>query len=190
MEAVIINGLKFILYIFNYEYKDFANILGIDNSNITLWTSGKRPIPKKWLRRLEEIFPNIPVEYFQKELNEIEMLEVRRINFFMYNENDPIANYAFEKEKQVLLRLEEHGKELFDGSKAIYEVTEDEDLATHWIAYENMKFFHNEQDSITANKIYRLYIDKFSEEIVLFDNHNRQALPFLFTKGDFIIVEK
>lgn len=42
-----------------------------------LWIKGKQSIPIKYLPKLEELF-GIDKEYFSKELNEIERLEIQK----------------------------------------------------------------------------------------------------------------
>ena len=71
-------GLDYILKLYNITEQKFADKLGIKKQNINYWVTGKRNIPKKYLPKLVEIF-NIPEKYFQKELTDIEELEVHKI---------------------------------------------------------------------------------------------------------------
>ncbi|MGL5718791.1 helix-turn-helix domain-containing protein [Cetobacterium sp.] len=71
------NGLNFILNLYDMQYIQLAEILGINKQNITMWVKGKQKIPKKYLPTLEEIF-NIDRAYFAKELSEIEKLEIQK----------------------------------------------------------------------------------------------------------------
>lgn len=71
------NGLNFILNLYDMQYIKLANILGINKQNITMWVKGKQKIPKKYLSTLEEIF-NVDKEYFTKELTEIDKLEIQK----------------------------------------------------------------------------------------------------------------
>jgi len=59
------------------QHIDLAERLGIRKQNINLWIKGRQNIPKKYLPILEEIF-GIKQEYFIKELNEIERLEIQK----------------------------------------------------------------------------------------------------------------
>jgi transcriptional regulator with XRE-family HTH domain len=59
------------------QHIELAEKLGIKKQNINLWIKGKQRIPKKYLPVLEEIF-GIKQEYFMKELNEIEKLEIQK----------------------------------------------------------------------------------------------------------------
>lgn len=62
------NGLEYVLKLFEITQQELAEKLGIKQQNIDLWIRDKsRKIPKKHLPKLVEIF-NIPEEYFQKEL--------------------------------------------------------------------------------------------------------------------------
>lgn len=71
------NGLNFILNLYDMQYIKLAEMLGINKQNITMWVKGKQKVPKKYLSTLEEIF-NIDKEYFSKELTEIEKLEIQK----------------------------------------------------------------------------------------------------------------
>ncbi len=71
------NGLNFILNLYDMQYIKLAEILGINKQNITMWVKGKQKVPKKYLHILEEIF-NIDKEYFSKELTEIDKLEIQK----------------------------------------------------------------------------------------------------------------
>lgn len=71
------NGLNFILNLYDMQYIKLAEILGINKQNITMWVKGKQKVPKKYLPILEEIF-KIDKEYFSKELTEIDKLEIQK----------------------------------------------------------------------------------------------------------------
>ncbi|MFD4852267.1 helix-turn-helix domain-containing protein [Bacillus mycoides] len=71
------NGLEYILGLYNMQHIELAEKLGIRKQNINLWIKGKQNIPKKYLPVLEELF-GLPSEYFIKELNEIEKLEIQK----------------------------------------------------------------------------------------------------------------
>ena len=70
-------GLEYILSLYNMQHIDLAERLGIRKQNINLWIKGRQNIPKKYLPILEELF-GIKKEYFTKELNEIERLEIQK----------------------------------------------------------------------------------------------------------------
>ncbi|WP_297429886.1 hypothetical protein [Clostridium sp.] len=70
-------GLEYILGLFNMQHIDLAEKLGIKKQNINLWIKRKQNIPKKYLPVLEDIF-GIKQEYFVKELDEIEKLEIQK----------------------------------------------------------------------------------------------------------------
>jgi plasmid maintenance system antidote protein VapI len=70
-------GLEYILGFYNMQHIELAKELGLKKQNINLWIKGKQGIPKKYLPRLEKIF-GISREYFSKELNEIEKLEIQK----------------------------------------------------------------------------------------------------------------
>lgn len=70
-------GLEYILGLYNMQHIELAEKLGIKKQNINLWIKRKQSIPKKYLPILEELF-GIKQEYFTKELNEIEKLEIQK----------------------------------------------------------------------------------------------------------------
>lgn len=70
-------GLEYILGIYNMQHIELAEKLGIKKQNINLWIKKKQNIPKKYLPVLEELF-GLKQEYFQKELNELEKLEIQK----------------------------------------------------------------------------------------------------------------
>ncbi|MEJ8553906.1 hypothetical protein [Tepidibacter sp. Z1-5] len=70
-------GLEYILSLYNMQHIELAEKLGIKKQNINLWIKGKQKIPKKYLPILKELF-KIEEDYFTKELNEIEKLEIQK----------------------------------------------------------------------------------------------------------------
>ncbi|WP_419293318.1 helix-turn-helix domain-containing protein [Clostridium diolis] len=70
-------GLEYILGLYNMQHIELAEKLGIKKQNINLWIKGKQRIPKKYLPILEELF-GTKQEYFMRELNEIEKLEIQK----------------------------------------------------------------------------------------------------------------
>lgn len=70
-------GLEYILSLYNMQHIELAEKFGLKKQNINLWIKGKQNIPKKYLPALEEMF-GINKEYFSKELNEIEKLEIQK----------------------------------------------------------------------------------------------------------------
>lgn len=73
-------GLEFMLKNSNLSSTELAERLGIKKQNISRWFSGERNIPLKYIPILQDIF-NIPEEYFQKELAEIDKFKLQRLKF-------------------------------------------------------------------------------------------------------------
>lgn len=71
------NGLEYILNIYGMQHLELAEMLGIRKQNINMWIKGKQKIPKKHLPILEQHF-GIDSDYFIKELDEIEKLEIQK----------------------------------------------------------------------------------------------------------------
>lgn len=72
-------GFEYICNLFNKKYINIAKELGITRQTINSWTSGKSKIPKKYIPILSEKFDNIPEEYFQKEIADIDKIKIQRI---------------------------------------------------------------------------------------------------------------
>ncbi|MEG2936645.1 MAG: helix-turn-helix domain-containing protein [Clostridium sp.] len=70
-------GLEYILNLYNMQYIELAEKLGIKKQNINMWIKGKQKIPKKYYPTLEELF-GVKAEYFGKEINEIDKLEIQK----------------------------------------------------------------------------------------------------------------
>lgn len=71
------NGLEYILGLYNMQHIELAERLGIKKQNINMWIKGKQNIPKKYLPVLEELF-SIEQKYFSKTLNEVDMLLIQK----------------------------------------------------------------------------------------------------------------
>ncbi|MDH2879781.1 helix-turn-helix domain-containing protein [Bacillus cytotoxicus] len=71
------NGLEYILGLYNMQHLELAEKLGIKKQNINLWIKGKQNIPKKYLPILEETF-GLKASYFIKEINEVDKLEIQK----------------------------------------------------------------------------------------------------------------
>ena len=74
---ITIIGLEYILTLCDMQHIDLANKLGIKKQNINMWIKGKQKIPKKYLPILEELFC-IDKEYFSKDIDEIDKLEIQK----------------------------------------------------------------------------------------------------------------
>ncbi|WP_346206927.1 transcriptional regulator [Caldifermentibacillus hisashii] len=71
------NGLEYILSLYQVQHIELAEKLGIKKQNINLWIKGKQNIPKKYLPVLEGLF-GINRSYFTKELTDIDKLEIQK----------------------------------------------------------------------------------------------------------------
>lgn len=76
-EGEILIGLEYILGLYNLQHVELADKLGIKKQNINMWVKGRQKIPKKYLPVLEDIF-GINRDYFNKDLTEIEELEIQK----------------------------------------------------------------------------------------------------------------
>lgn len=72
------NGLEYVLKLYDITQQELADKLGIKQQNIDLWIRDKsRKIPKKHIPKLLEIL-KLPEEYFQKELSDIDQIEIQQ----------------------------------------------------------------------------------------------------------------
>ncbi|QIZ06458.1 transcriptional regulator [Priestia megaterium] len=71
------NGLEYILNLYNMQHIELAEKLGIKKQNINLWIKGRQNIPKKYLPVLVELF-GLYDGFFVKELTEIDKLEIQK----------------------------------------------------------------------------------------------------------------
>jgi hypothetical protein len=71
-------GLEYIIKINNTTFKSVGDLLNIRKQNAQLWCSNDRKIPKKYLPILSQEF-EIPIEYLQKELTDIDKLKLQKI---------------------------------------------------------------------------------------------------------------
>ena len=78
-------GLEYLCNINNIEFKDLASELGLGKSTVSNWIAGRRKISEKYYEKLKEVF-KVPEEYFQKELDELDKLQLQRIKL----ENDAV----------------------------------------------------------------------------------------------------
>lgn len=83
------NGLEYVLGLYNMQHIELAEKLGIKKQNINMWIKGKQNIPKKYLPVLEETF-KINREYFSKDLTEIDKLEIQKEK--LKHEIEPVIN--------------------------------------------------------------------------------------------------
>ncbi|MCB2292419.1 helix-turn-helix domain-containing protein [Clostridium algoriphilum] len=89
-------GLEFILNLYGMQQQELAVKLKIKKQNINLWFKGRQDVSKKHLHTLSEMF-NIPQEYFQKELGEIDKLEIQKMKLETSVESDIGVGYAIER---------------------------------------------------------------------------------------------
>lgn len=128
------SGLGFVARTFKMSLTDISKELGVTSQTVNDWVKGKRKIPKKRLEQLELVF-DLPEEYLvksEKDLNEVERLEIqmkylKSINEIKYDKKYPYWSHQKQitklqkeiEEKKMLVRIEE----LFAGGTRL----EDED---------------------------------------------------------------
>lgn len=110
------NGLEYVLKLYNVTQQELADNLGIKQQNIDLWIRDKsRKIPKKHLPKLAEIF-NIPEEYFQKELSYNDKEKIQMMKLYGINDESELG-YEVKNEdwkpNEELDSLMEEGKQQY-----------------------------------------------------------------------------
>ncbi len=136
-------GLEYIAFLYNVSFTEIANRVGVSKQTVNSWVKGRRPIADKHLPKLSEMFDNIPKEYFEKELSEIDKLKIQRIK----QENN------IQQVLQVYTDSrtgEEIGEEMVDDPKQV-EYMEHLEYEIRLKEYENK--FHKYLNKSTANDI-------------------------------------
>ncbi|ADK14725.1 Helix-turn-helix domain protein [Clostridium ljungdahlii DSM 13528] len=88
-------GLYFIRKLYNMSMDELAHNLNITKQTVSKWEKRKIPISDKRLNQLSKIF-NIPQKYFQKELDEIDRMEIQNIKL-----NSELKNYEYQYEDTI-----------------------------------------------------------------------------------------
>ena len=88
------NNLDNIREIFNLTLEDVANMLHIKKQSVSEWSKNNK-IPEKRIKELSELL-NIPEEYFNKEISEVDKIKLQNIKL----EQD-IKNSIFEYEREI-----------------------------------------------------------------------------------------
>ena len=107
------NGLEYILNLFNMQHVELADKLGIKKQNINMWIKGKQSVPKKYLPILEELF-HIPASYYQKELTDLDKLEIQKEK--LKQELKPVietheTQFSLDEESEYLIDVPIYDKE-------------------------------------------------------------------------------
>jgi len=71
-------GLEYIVKEFHMSFTEVGELLGVSRKSVSNWRNGWQSIPKKHLGILSEYF-GVPENYFQKELNEAEKVQIQII---------------------------------------------------------------------------------------------------------------
>lgn len=71
-------GLEYICELYNKKFITLANDLGISRQVVNGWIKGRRPITKKYLPVLVDMF-NIPEKYFQMELDKKDEVTIQQL---------------------------------------------------------------------------------------------------------------
>ena len=67
--------LQIVSHAYNVPLSEIAKVLGVTRSSVNDWINRGKPLPKKHIPLLSEMF-NLKGDYFTKELNEQETVEV------------------------------------------------------------------------------------------------------------------
>lgn len=132
-------GLEYILNLYNMQHIELAEILGIKKQNINMWVKGKQNIPKKYLPVLEELF-QLDRNYFTKELNEIDKLEIQKeklkkdlkpivnkyeIEYSISEANDMVKKPVYDKEEMNSIERSIEKAKLVERFKNALEITDE-----------------------------------------------------------------
>ncbi|WP_294153955.1 helix-turn-helix transcriptional regulator [uncultured Clostridium sp.] len=95
-------GLEYIVNLYNYQFKDIAEQLGVSKQVVNGWIKERYKISSKHLPKLATIF-NVPEKYFQKELTELEKLEIQNLKISNEVIKHEIKDTSKEKIKEILI---------------------------------------------------------------------------------------
>lgn len=140
-------GLEFICKLYNKQFKDLADELGVSKQVINGWIKEKYKISKKHLPKLSEIF-NLPEEVFQKELTDVEQIEIQQ---------KKIRNELIEYEYQYPDIDQETGEEVIVYASQIDQEQEYEDNFLEF--KKNIIKLHNNIDATISSKFRNGVID-------------------------------
>ena len=146
------NGLEYILNLYQMQHVELARRLGIKKQNINLWIKGKQKIPKKHLPVLEEIF-RLDAKYFTKELTEVDKLEIQK-----------------EKLKQDL-------KPIIEKTKTEFRVDEANDYLVDVPVYDKEELNKIERDIEKAK-----LVERFKNVLDVVDKHPNKDTFYLILK--------
>ncbi|AQR93390.1 helix-turn-helix domain-containing protein [Clostridium saccharoperbutylacetonicum] len=124
-------GLEYICKLFDKKYIVLAEELGVSKQAIYNWINKKKAIGKKHLPILSEMFGELPEEFFQKELTELDKLEIQKIKFAneasMYGDtfNEQYTDYEID-----IIKLTNEIREVIDKK------FDDEAMISHQTPYE------------------------------------------------------
>lgn len=115
-------GITFIRKIYNMTTEELGSRIGVSKQAISKWENGKSIISKRNLKMLSQLF-KMPADVFQKDLTEIDELEVQKmkmnneinfideVNMFDPETADEIDNLNFEiKKRQLISKIDESFK--------------------------------------------------------------------------------
>jgi len=115
-------GLEFILKFNNMSFTDLAEKLGITKQNISMWMSGNRKIPKKYVNTLSEIF-NVDKEYLTKEIDLIDGLNIQ--SKLYEKEAKETGDFSLEQ-KSYVLKLQANIQEVKENIEKLLTVEDDD----------------------------------------------------------------
>lgn len=171
-------GLEYICNLFNKQYKDVAEELGISPQAINSWIKGKRMIPKAQLPRLSKIF-NIPEKYFRMKLTELHKLEIQMIrleNEWIEEEyEDTMVNEETGEEMTVTRVMTDHGQEMhmevlrleIEERKMINRIEQTINKELHY--YEELtesNFHDNISETHDLLRIYKLFVETIENKYI------------------------
>ena len=147
-------GLEYICGLYNKKYTNIGEELGVSRQVVSVWIKGTKPIAKKHLPKLSKMF-NLPEEYFQRQVTELEKLDIQKIK---------LHNETTEFEYEDTITDPDTGEEVIITRTYI----DESDIF-------NDSYINYEQDIIKlTNKIKDLIQDRFNKE---YDN-DTSRLPY------------
>ena len=170
-------GLEYILEVYKIQQKDLAEELGIKKQNITMWIKGKQKISKKYLPILSEKF-DIPIEYLQKELTELDKKFIEKKQLSEYIDKTAVEekDFVWDEEIQDYIMMK---RKYYDvGAVENYRILQAEEKEIKTL--NKIKSFINDVGEFEE---FETYIERYEKNINLFDRYADIVNSSVLEKG-------
>jgi transcriptional regulator with XRE-family HTH domain len=119
----MMKGLELVLKLNDMSLKELGDKLGMSRSNVSMWVTGERKVPKKYLPILSEMF-NVDIDYLTKEVTLVDGLRIQSKQYLkQWNETKDEKFYV----EAYVANIEAEVMEVKDEIENIFTVTKNDD---------------------------------------------------------------